>query len=327
MHKVNTILAVVITVLLTGCSAEGAADDDTGETAAPGAATQGITAQGRKIVLRGDGTWDYAEYDEPFYLHLLRPAKPDGVAVDELPACMVTKVSDGDTIWVEFQHPFYLVTKKEKVRLLGVDAPEVSSEGWLRRQADESTEYLEMMLPGRTVKLAFDYDFRDNFGRLLAYVFLEDGTCVNEQLLASGNAWVYEDRRNVFYDYFHTVLDQAKVNALGMWKGLRYDVVIEEVRNEGSREYVVLKNASKAVVSLDGWMLKDDDGFSIPLPPLDLAPEQSVIIYSGQDGIENPPAAFYPITNNIWGNDGDTVMLFSQDDELVDDYTYNKTGR
>jgi len=53
-----------------------------------------------------------------------------------------------------------------------------------------------------------------------------------------------------------------------------------------------------------------------------LEPGASVRIYSGRDGLEDPPRAYYLLKENIWGNDGDTALLYDREGELVDTYRY-----
>jgi micrococcal nuclease len=81
----------------------------------------------------------------------------------------VTKVSDGDTIHVTYQG------RDERVRLIGVDTPEVS---WYGGKAEcfgeQAGLFTRSRLDGQTVRLEFDVHLRDRFDRLLAYVFVGD---------------------------------------------------------------------------------------------------------------------------------------------------------
>jgi micrococcal nuclease len=81
----------------------------------------------------------------------------------------VTKVTDGDTVHVQYRG------RDERVRLIGVDTPEVS---WYGGQGEcfgqEAGMYTRGRLGGRSVRLSFDVELRDRFGRLLAYVFVGD---------------------------------------------------------------------------------------------------------------------------------------------------------
>jgi micrococcal nuclease len=79
----------------------------------------------------------------------------------------VLKVTDGDTIHVRFQG------RDERVRLIGVNTPEVS---WYGGQAgcfgEEAGKYTQGRLTGHSVEVVFDVELRDRYGRLLAYVYL-----------------------------------------------------------------------------------------------------------------------------------------------------------
>ena len=95
----------------------------------------------------------------------------------------VQAVFDGDTVRLE---------TGEKVRYLGMDAPEVAHSGepadcfgYAARKANSA------MVLGKKVFLRYEGTDADHYGRLLAYVFLADGTCVNLEMVKSGNACVY----------------------------------------------------------------------------------------------------------------------------------------
>ena len=81
----------------------------------------------------------------------------------------VTKVTDGDTIHVTYQG------RDERVRLIGVDTPEVP---WYGGHGEcfgpEAGRYTSSRLAGATVRLDFDIGLRDRYGRLLAYVYVGD---------------------------------------------------------------------------------------------------------------------------------------------------------
>jgi len=72
----------------------------------------------------------------------------------------VLSVSDGDTVMA------ILDKRKEKVRLIGIDAPELGQKPW----GAEAKQHLETLLAssGWKVKLEFDIERRDKYGRILA---------------------------------------------------------------------------------------------------------------------------------------------------------------
>lgn len=95
-------------------------------------------------------------------------------------AAKVVLVYDGDT---------FLTSDSQAVRLLGIDAPESYQPG-----GDIARDMLEKLLLGRTVRLAADRGDKDDFGRLLRWVYVND-TCVNIELVRRGYATVrlYQD--------------------------------------------------------------------------------------------------------------------------------------
>jgi micrococcal nuclease len=88
--------------------------------------------------------------------------RPNGSAT-----AVVVSTVDGDTIHVR------VAGHQEKVRLIGMDTPEV---GWYGGEAecygDAAGVYTRHRLLGRTIRLRFDTGLRDVYGRLLAYVYV-----------------------------------------------------------------------------------------------------------------------------------------------------------
>lgn len=83
----------------------------------------------------------------------------------------VERIIDGDT---------FVLDGGERVRIIGVDAPEVGEP-----YADRATAFLAALIEGRPIFVEFDVAERDAFGRLLAYVYVE----------APDGAWVAADGR------------------------------------------------------------------------------------------------------------------------------------
>ena len=128
----------------------------------------------------------------------------------------VKKISDGDTFWI------YTGTEKgEKIRLIGVDAPE-SRNAFKKRQGHfgkEAKAYLTNLLKGKRVSLEYDVGHTDQYGRTLAYVYLQDGTFVNADLVRNGYAMVMTVPPNVKYaDLFLKLQIEARENNRGLWK-------------------------------------------------------------------------------------------------------------
>lgn len=119
-------------------------------------------------------------------------------------------VYDGDTILLE---------TGEKVRYLGIDAPEMDYQGKKREfMAMASRDYNSRLVNNKRIKLEFDQEKRDRHGRLLAYVFLEDGEMVNALLLRQGFAHVLVKRPNL--KYFSLLLNEQRLamkEKRGVW--------------------------------------------------------------------------------------------------------------
>ena len=95
------------------------------------------------------------------------------------------RVIDGDTIDV------LVDGREERVRLLGIDTPETKVEGQPPEcYGPEAATFTASLLPvGTTLRLTRDVVGRDDYGRILAYVYRsEDGLLVNEALLREGYA-------------------------------------------------------------------------------------------------------------------------------------------
>jgi len=94
----------------------------------------------------------------------------------------VVAVVDGDTVDVTW------AGHRERVRLLGVDTPEtVDPHRPIGCFGPDASAYTRRRLLGRPVRLSFDRQRRDRYGRLLAYVDL-DGHRFNDELLTEGYA-------------------------------------------------------------------------------------------------------------------------------------------
>lgn len=131
----------------------------------------------------------------------------------------VDYVHDGDTIFIYPQERGrHLHRMNEiKVRLIGMDAPEVSTPK--ECYGDEATEALRHMLPeNSTVWVATDRDPYDRYGRMLLYLWDENGTFINGELVAQGYATPLHIRPNTKYASLMNDLESfAADNNLGLW--------------------------------------------------------------------------------------------------------------
>jgi micrococcal nuclease len=123
----------------------------------------------------------------------------------------VKQVYDGDTV---------ALSSGEQVRYIGVDAPEIDHQGGKSDfLAHEARQINAKLVQGKPIRMEFDQERNDRHGRLLAYVFLENGAMVNELLVKRGVARVFPNPPNL--KYFSLLLDsqrQAMVERVGIWQ-------------------------------------------------------------------------------------------------------------
>lgn len=102
----------------------------------------------------------------------------------------VVKVVDGDTIHVQ------VAATREKVRYIGVDTPETVKPGTpVQCFGEQASEFNHDLVEGESVRLRYDRELRDAYGRLLAYVYVGE-TFVNAELVAGGYARTLEIEPN-----------------------------------------------------------------------------------------------------------------------------------
>ncbi|HWV83894.1 MAG TPA: thermonuclease family protein [Capillimicrobium sp.] len=136
-------------------------------------------------------------------------ASPAGVRAE------VTRIVDGDTIHVD------LDGTDETVRYIGVDTPESVKPGTpVECFAKKASAYNARLVEGEDVKLRFDVERRDRYGRLLAYVYRAgDGLFVNARLIRDGYARTLTVPPNVrFADRFARLQREAREARRGLWR-------------------------------------------------------------------------------------------------------------
>lgn len=139
-------------------------------------------------------------------------------------AVLIQRVIDGDTLQL---------ASGERVRLIGIDTPEVHESEKLYRDSRTSGQDIEAikvmgrrakkftrdLVEGKTVRLEFDVQKRDKYNRLLAYVYLSDGTFVNAEIIKQGYASVMTYPPNVKHaEEFLKLYRQARETKSGLWK-------------------------------------------------------------------------------------------------------------
>jgi micrococcal nuclease len=125
----------------------------------------------------------------------------------------VVTVIDGDTIDVTLEGSRDVV----RVRYIGIDTPEPYATKIPECGSSEATERNKELVKNKTVTIIPGTDPTDDYGRLLAYVYVDD-MFVNETLVREGYAQVMMIKPNVqFRNHFTTLYNQARESKLGIW--------------------------------------------------------------------------------------------------------------
>jgi len=121
----------------------------------------------------------------------------------------VKRVVDGDTL---------LLQSGERVRLIGVDTPEsVHREKPVEYFSKEASRFTKKMVQKKYVWLEYGQERKDVYNRLLAYVYMEDGTFLNAELIKQGYAFAYVRFPHKHLDAFREYEREARENAVGLW--------------------------------------------------------------------------------------------------------------
>jgi micrococcal nuclease len=262
----------------------------------------------------------------------------------------VTRVIDGDTVEVELANG-----TEEKIRLIGVDTPEVYSDvtpdefgipdteagrSCLDAWGDRASDYAKRQLEGKTVRIAPDenLDRRGYYGRLLAYVYV-DGASFNRALIATGHARVFESDFTLREEY-EAIQRGARTNRTGVWGCLDGDPAPSATATDGGSEtglavaeivadapgndnenldgeYVVFENRGEAPLDLSGWTVRDEAGHEYVVPEgTTVAPGGRLTLYTGS-GTDGDGQLYWGRSGAVWNNGGDTVTVTDEEGRTV----------
>lgn len=182
----------------------------------------------------------------------------------------VKRVVDGDTFELE---------NGEKVRMIGMDTPEtVKPNHPVEPYGKEASNFTKELLTGQNVTLKFDVEPYDKYKRLLAYVYLSDGTFVNEKLVRDGYARIMTIPPNVAKaDLFLEAEREAREQNRGLW-GLQDENKAEQppegklikgnINSKGDKIYHVPGSSSYEQTNAEMWFATEEEaqaaGFRAP---------------------------------------------------------------
>ncbi len=241
---------------------------------------------------------------------------------DPIEPAELVAVVDGDTLDVR------LGGVVERVRLIGVNAPERDECFYA-----EATEGLVDLLEDGSLRLASDTSDRDQYGRLLRYLWVGE-TLVNERLVLDGLAIArrYEPD-TALAERFETAQDRATDRGAGLWGAeacgaatrttlrivaIEFDAPGDDSQNLNG-EWAVVANGGPEPVDLTGWILKDESSshrFSFPAG-FQLGANSSVTVFSGC-GTDTTAELFWCETGSaVWNNGGDTGFLLDPSGNII----------
>ena len=249
---------------------------------------------------------------------------------------VVVEVVDGDTFKVRFDDG-----RGERVRLIGVDAPEVGE-----CHSDRSTAALRDLIGGRRVTLVRDESDRDRYGRLLRYVFVgtDPPVFVNAALAEGGDVISRRyDPDTSRQAELEAAQDRAHQQGLGLWAPDACGVQVPDTTNTGTPrivrveydapgndnlnlngEWAELGAGASGPVDLTGWVLKDASAsHRYHFPPGFTIPAGGTIrVFTGCGPDTATELHWCNQGSAVWNNSGDTAFLLDPSGNIVDSMSW-----
>ena len=231
-------------------------------------------------------------------------------------------VVDGDTIVTE---------KGERIRVLGVDAPEKGEEFY-----NEAKEFTKHFVLGKAVTLFIcEEKSEDKYGRTLADVVTLEGKNLGSELVKNGFAksYIIPPCGKKFADEIQNLENISRRNGIGIWsvtgsqEKFSNEVGVEEIEeflilteahpdamgndnNNPNGEYMVFKNVGTKTINFTNLILRDRQNHEYVFPYFLLSPGKSFTIYTGI-GKNTDTKLYMNHDKSIWNNSGDTISIFT----------------
>jgi micrococcal nuclease len=223
---------------------------------------------------------------------------------------------DGDTVEL---------ADGRRVRYLGINTPERG-----QHLFEEATSANQRLTEGQIAWIVLDTQPTDQYGRILAYVWVGD-LFVNQELVGLGYANAYTKPPNVrFSEEILAAEQEARKAGLGLWAMADIPVTISEIHYDApgpdhenpNGEWIVFENEGSDAIDLSGFSLKDAANHIYTFPSTSLEPGAELKLHSGQ-GPDTNGTLFWGLSGDaVWSNSGDSAYLRDPQGRLVDHYTY-----
>jgi len=138
----------------------------------------------------------------------------------------LSQISYAETVKYVYDGDTFTTTDGKKVRLLNINTPETAKKNHPSEPYSiKAKQALKNLVQNKEVVLKFDEEKKDKYKRLLAYVYLKDGTFVNYEMLKQGMAHLYTFPKNVSkFEELKKAEDYARNKKLGLWSHKRWQV-------------------------------------------------------------------------------------------------------
>lgn len=233
---------------------------------------------------------------------------------------IIDYVIDGDTVKLR---------NGEKVRFIGINTPEMG-----QPYSSGAKNKLKELVEGKEVILEKDITDRDQYGRLLRYIWLGD-ILINLEMVRLGYANSYTYPPDVKYqDRIVAAEREAREEKIGLWAPAEMSacVIISYMHADAAGndnynlndEYIIFKNICSQDFNMSNWTVKDEATHIFTFPSFYFAPQATITLYSGS-GTNTTDKFYWNRTDEryaIWNNTGDTIYLRDDSGDLVLEYSY-----
>lgn len=266
----------------------------------------------------------------------LTPPPAIETKISEIPSrevAFVQRVIDGDSIEVILDGVAY------NLRYIGIDAPETGMPFF-----NEATEANRQLVEGQIVELEHDITNKDQYGRLLRYIYLSDGRLVNAELVKLGLAGAKAYPPDIKYQEIIASSESAAIAAgIGLWAPelsptpiVNFDISsyiqIEPLcsqfnapgndNHNKNEEYVCIVNTGSEIIDMTGWSIHDDYGWTYYFPSFRLVGGTQVIVLTGCGSDSSQELYWCKDETAVWNNDGDCVNLLDGEGIEAANYCY-----
>jgi micrococcal nuclease len=245
----------------------------------------------------------------------------------EITAVIVSYVSDGDT---------FKLSTGETIRLIGLNTPEIG-----QKCSSEATNKLKELVLGKEITLKQDVDNKDQYGRLLRYIYVGN-TFINLEMVKLGFAHKYEYGSNTKYSsQFEQAENEAKQNEGCLWlseeinyiqnqciyiTNFHFNAAGDDNYNLND-EYVTLGNRCSYSIDMASWTIKDETASHLyTIPSFTFQAGSTFTLFTGTGTNTNSALYLGRTSGNyaaIWNNNGDTLFLRDSSGNLVLSQSYS----